>query len=57
LRCPDPFAVKNRLKENKDKLLHQSFDWIFQDPQYVRWQDGSDIGLLWIKGGAGKGRR
>jgi hypothetical protein len=56
LRCPDPLAVKNRLKENKDKLLHKSFDWVFHDPQYVRWQEEKDVCLLWIKGGAGKGK-
>lgn len=48
--------IKNRLKESKDKLVHKSFDWILRDPQYVSWQDGTDVGLLWIKGGAGKGK-
>jgi hypothetical protein len=48
--------VKHRLKENKDKLLYKSIEWIVEDPQYVSWQDGHDICLLWIKGGAGKGK-
>jgi hypothetical protein len=56
LRCPDTLAVKNRLKENKDKLLYKSIDWILQDPQYISWKDGDDVCLLWIKGGAGKGK-
>jgi hypothetical protein len=56
LRCPDTLAVKNRLKENKDKLLHKSIDWILKDPQYLSWRDGDDVCLLWIKGGAGKGK-
>jgi hypothetical protein len=56
LRCPDTLLVKNRLKENKDKLLHKSIDWIYQDQQYISWNDGDDICLLWIKGGAGKGK-
>jgi hypothetical protein len=56
LRCPDTLVVKNRLKENKDKLLHKSIDWILQDPQYISWKDGDDVCLLWIKGGAGKGK-
>lgn len=56
LRCPDSLVAKNRLKENKDKLLPQSFEWILQDPQYKSWQNGGDISLLWIKGGAGKGK-
>jgi hypothetical protein len=56
LRCPDTLAIKTRLKENKDKLLHKSFDWILCDSQYIRWQNSDDICLLWIKGGAGKGK-
>ncbi|TGO70873.1 hypothetical protein BELL_0652g00010 [Botrytis elliptica] len=56
LRCPDTLAVKSRLKENKDKLLYQSIDWILQDPQYISWKCGGDVSLLWIKGGAGKGK-
>ena len=44
------------MKENKDKLLHESTEWILQDPRYVRWRDGHDVGLLWIHGGAGKGK-
>jgi NACHT domain len=56
LRCPDSLTIKTRLKENKDKLLHKSFDWILCDLQYIRWQDSDDICLLWIKGGAGKGK-
>ncbi|CAI7600497.1 unnamed protein product [Penicillium discolor] len=56
LHCPDSLAVKNRLKESKDKLVHQSIHWILQEPQYKSWENGDDVGLLWIKGGAGKGK-
>ncbi|CAI7639854.1 unnamed protein product [Penicillium glandicola] len=56
LRCPDSLVVKNRLKETKDKLLRQSFEWIFQDLGYESWRNGTDVCLLWIKGGAGKGK-
>ncbi|KAJ5419723.1 uncharacterized protein N7487_003273 [Penicillium crustosum] len=56
LRCPNSLAVKNRLKKTKDKLLLQSFEWILQNPEYLSWRDGEDICLLWIKGGAGKGK-
>jgi len=48
--------VKNRLKASKDKLLRESFKWILQDPVYLNWRDGHDVGLLWIRGGAGKGK-
>ena len=56
MRCPDSLVVKTRLKENKDKLLHKSIDWILNDKQYESWQNGDDVSLLWIKGGAGKGK-
>ncbi|KAJ6065290.1 G-protein beta WD- 40 repeats containing protein [Penicillium canescens] len=56
LRCPDSLVVKHRLTETKDKLRRQSFEWIFQDPQYQSWRNGNEICLLWIKGGAGKGK-
>lgn len=56
LRCPDSLVVKHRLEEAKDKLRRQSFEWILQDPQYLSWRSGKDICLLWIKGGAGKGK-
>jgi NACHT domain len=55
LRRPDPFAVKNRLQE-KDKLLYESISWILRDPKYTSWQDENNVNLLWIKGGAGKGK-
>lgn len=56
LHCPDSRLVKNRLKESKDKLLPQSFEWILRDQQYGSWRDGNEVCLLWIKGGAGKGK-
>ncbi|CAG8377617.1 unnamed protein product [Penicillium salamii] len=56
LRCPDSRLVKNRLKESKDKLLPESFDWILRDEKYESWRDGDQVCLLWIKGGAGKGK-
>jgi len=55
LRCPDTLLVKNLLKE-QDKLLYKLIDWILQDPKYISWEDGDDVSLLWIKGGAGKGK-
>lgn len=56
LYCPDSLAVKFRLKEAKDKLLRQSFEWVLQDPQYRSLRNGNNVCLLWIKGGAGKGK-
>lgn len=56
LRCPDSLFVKHRLTETKDKLRRQLFEWLLQDPQYQSWRNGKEICLLWIKGGAGKGK-
>ncbi|KAJ5707128.1 hypothetical protein N7488_006929 [Penicillium malachiteum] len=44
------------MKASKHKLLPQSIDWIHQDTKYKSWQNGDEVGLLWIKGGAGKGQ-
>jgi NACHT domain len=48
--------VRTRLLENKDKLLRNSFDWILTNPEYIKWRNQDDVGLLWIKGDAGKGK-
>ncbi|PGG95325.1 hypothetical protein AJ79_10119, partial [Helicocarpus griseus UAMH5409] len=56
LQCPDPFVVKNRLKENKDTLLFKAIEWVLQDSQYRHWQSEDNVRLLWIRGGAGKGK-
>jgi Ni2+-binding GTPase involved in maturation of urease and hydrogenase len=34
----------------------KAIDWIFQNPQYCLWQKENDVRLLWIRGGAGKGK-
>jgi hypothetical protein len=34
LQCPEPFVIKNRLKESEDGLLLEAIEWIFQDPNY-----------------------
>ncbi|RFU28896.1 hypothetical protein B7463_g7450, partial [Scytalidium lignicola] len=56
LRCPDSLLVQNELREDKDKLRPNLINWIFNDQQYQRWLNDNSIGLLWIKGGAGKGK-
>ncbi|KAL9625286.1 MAG: hypothetical protein Q9160_000688 [Pyrenula sp. 1 TL-2023] len=56
LQCPNADAAKNRLKESKDKLRREAFEWVFRDENYLQWQDGDEVGLLWVKGGAGKGK-
>jgi hypothetical protein len=57
LRWPNPDSVKNRLMEKKDKLLWEAIEWIFKDTErFLKWQNNADMSLLWIKGGAGKGK-
>lgn len=56
LKCPDTLATKTYLKETKDKLILKSMDWILRDPKYKQWKEGNTTCLLWIKGGAGKGK-
>ncbi|KAM3070114.1 hypothetical protein ACMFMF_008467 [Clarireedia jacksonii] len=55
LRCPNTLHVMNRLKA-KDKLLPEAIDWILRDSKYERWRNQDKVSLLWIKGGAGKGK-
>lgn len=42
--------------ERSDQLLYECFDWILHTPEYIEWQNGETVGLLWIRGGAGKGK-
>lgn len=36
--------------------MRESFEWVLHNPEYLSWRDGEQVGLLWIKGGAGKGK-
>lgn len=56
LRCPDSRAVRTRFTFEKDRMRHSLIEWILHEPLYKKWQDGDVICLLWIKGGAGKGK-
>jgi hypothetical protein len=57
LRWPDPYAIRNRLLENKDALRSEAIEWIFQDEErFSTWLNDVNMRLLWIKGGAGKGK-
>lgn len=56
MQCPDAFGVQNHILENNDKLRRECVDWIFHHEKYLRWKDGDNVGLFWIKGGAGKGK-
>lgn len=56
LQCPDSQVVKNRLVEAKDKLHWESIEWVFKTPHYLSWMNETHLVILWIKGGAGKGK-
>ncbi|KAJ5326150.1 uncharacterized protein N7506_009252 [Penicillium brevicompactum] len=56
LRCPNSRAIRHRLTREKDQLRPTLIQWIINSSQYRAWRDGREIGLLWIKGGAGKGK-
>lgn len=48
--------VKDRLRQSKNDVVRNSIDWILNDTDYRSWLKGIDCRLLWIKGGAGKGK-
>jgi hypothetical protein len=56
LRLTDPRDDKKRIEATKDILLEDCCTWIFQDPDFLDWNDNRDTGLLWIKGDPGKGK-
>ncbi|KFA54466.1 hypothetical protein S40293_08007 [Stachybotrys chartarum IBT 40293] len=55
LDCDDPKMDRNRIESSKGGLFRASFQWILSHPQYLEWRN-NDKRLLWIKGGAGKGK-
>ncbi|KAH6641786.1 hypothetical protein F5144DRAFT_643434 [Chaetomium tenue] len=55
LRWIDPTLDKLRIERTKGGLYEASSSWILSHPSYKKWRDGESK-LLWIKGGAGKGK-
>ncbi|KXX76846.1 Vegetative incompatibility protein HET-E-1 [Madurella mycetomatis] len=55
LKWTDPTIDKLRIERTKGGLYEASSRWILSHPSYQQWQDG-ETKLLWIKGGAGKGK-
>jgi hypothetical protein len=41
---------------SKGGLLIEAMAWILQDERYLQWINGSGVDLLWVRGGAGKGK-
>ncbi|RYP01716.1 hypothetical protein DL764_006109 [Monosporascus ibericus] len=56
LRSTDPRHDKKRIEQTKGGLLRESYRWILDHDDFLRWRDDPDSRLLWIKGDAGKGK-
>ncbi|KAK4139671.1 uncharacterized protein C8A04DRAFT_40548 [Dichotomopilus funicola] len=55
LKWTDPTIDKQRIERTKGYLHEASSKWILSHPDYLKWRDGESK-LLWVKGGAGKGK-
>jgi hypothetical protein len=56
LHLTDPRRDKERISATKGGLLKDSYKWILKHRDFQRWQSDKQTQLLWIKGGAGKGK-
>ncbi|RYP29509.1 hypothetical protein DL767_006699 [Monosporascus sp. MG133] len=56
LRSSDPRHDKKRIEQTKGGLLRESYRWILDHDDFLRWRDDPDSRLLWIKGDPGKGK-
>lgn len=56
LRTTDPRHDKKRIEDAKGGLLRDSYRWILEHQDFVRWYSDVDNQLLWIKGDPGKGK-
>lgn len=55
LKWTDPTFDKLRIERTKGGLYEASSHWILAHPTYHKWRH-DDTKLLWMKGGAGKGK-
>ncbi|RYO95242.1 hypothetical protein DL764_007727 [Monosporascus ibericus] len=56
LRSTDPRHDKKRIEQTKGGLLQESYRWILDHGDFLRWRDNPESRLLWIKGDPGKGK-
>jgi NACHT domain len=52
----NPRSEKSRIERTKGGMLKDSFRWILDNSGFQRWRESTDSQVLWIKGGAGKGK-
>jgi hypothetical protein len=55
LKWEDPALDKDRIERTKGGLYEEASRWILAHPNYRQWRH-EETKLLWIKGGAGKGK-
>ncbi|KAH7117476.1 hypothetical protein EDB81DRAFT_892342 [Dactylonectria macrodidyma] len=51
-----PRDDKTRIEQTKGGLLKDSYKWVLDHEDFLRWRDDRESRLLWIKGDAGKGK-
>src|SRR5690606_21747764 len=56
LHRTDPRDDKKRIEQTKGGLLKDSYRWILENSTFKAWLGDHDSRLLWIRGGAGKGK-
>ncbi|KAF3216685.1 hypothetical protein TWF191_008930 [Orbilia oligospora] len=56
LDATDPRNDKARYEATKDELIEKSYSWILSDPSFKAWTLNNENPVLWVSGGAGKGK-
>lgn len=56
LRTTDPREDKKRIEDTEGGLLRDSYQWIFEHPDFHKWRNNEQSRVLWIKGDPGKGK-
>lgn len=51
-----PREDRERIEDDKDRLLRDCYAWILDDANFQRWETQDESRLLWIKGAPGKGK-
>ncbi|KAF5571701.1 ankyrin repeat [Fusarium phyllophilum] len=51
----DPAAHRDAIKTTKGETVQETWDWVLQTPEFIKWRT-SDDHFLWISGGIGSGK-
>ncbi|KAI8272314.1 Vegetative incompatibility protein, partial [Colletotrichum sp. SAR11_57] len=52
----NPYHDKKRIEETKGGLLKDSYRWVVDHHDFLRWRNDPQSRLLWIRGDPGKGK-